>query len=227
MFNSGFRKGYRIFVEWDTSGRMTEQRRYSAAAARNRSLILEVLRERLPASGLVLEIASGTGEHIVHFAAHCPDLTFQPTDPSPESLDSIAAWIAAEGTGNVRPPIALDVLRAEWPVTQSDAVYCSNMIHIAPWAACEGLVAGSARVLRPGGLLFIYGPFFRSGIETAPGNIAFDQDLRGRNPDWGIRHLDEVSELAKAAGFGAPEFTEMPSNNLCVEFRLLPVAAGR
>lgn len=199
---------------------MTGQRRYSPAAGRNRTLILEVLREKLPNSGTVLEIASGTGEHIVHFAAQCPNLKFQPTDPSPEALTSIAAWIDAEATGNVRSPIALDVLQADWPVPDCDAVYCSNMIHIAPWTACEGLIAGSARALQPGGLLFIYGPFFRAGIETAPGNIAFDRDLRRRNPEWGIRHLDEVAELATMAGFHPPEITEMPANNLCVAFRL-------
>lgn len=199
---------------------MTEQRRYSAAAARNRTLILDVLRERLPKSGTVLEIASGTGEHIVHFAANCPDLTFQPTDPSADALSSISAWIGAEETVNVRPPIALDVLQQQWPVPDCDAVYCSNMIHIAPWAACEGLIAGSSRILRSGGLLFIYGPFLRSGIETAPGNTAFDLDLRRRDPDWGIRHLDQVSELAANAGFCAPQITEMPANNLFVTFRL-------
>lgn len=213
-------KGYRIFKEWDTSADMSEHRRYSASAARNRDLILGVLREHLPTSGTVLEIASGTGEHAVHFAAHCPDLTFQPTDPSPEALASITAWIDAEGTPNVRPPIALDVLATEWPVQQCDLVYCCNMIHIAPWQACEGLIAGSAHILRSGGLLFFYGPFLRAGTETAPGNRAFDQDLRNRNPDWGIRHLDEVAKLAANAGFEAPEVTEMPANNLCVAFRL-------
>jgi len=225
--NRGLHGDYRIFLKWDTSGRMTEHRRYSPAAARNRTLILDVLRQQLPKSGSVLEIASGTGEHIVHFAAGCPDLTFQPTDPSPDALNSIAAWIEAEATDNVKPPLALDVLQADWPVQACDAVYCSNMIHIAPWTACEGLIAGSARVLRPGGLLFLYGPFFRAGVETAPGNIAFDRDLRGRNPDWGIRHLDAVAERAAMAGFDAPEITEMPANNLCVAFRLNAGTADR
>ena len=197
---------------------MNDSRRFSASAARNRGVIHDVLRTVLPSTGTVLEVASGTGEHVVHFAANSPDLVFQPSDPSPDALTSIAAWIADSGVENVEPPLFLDVVKDEWPVQNIAAVYCCNMIHIAPWEACVGLVSGAARLLAPGAALFFYGPFFRSGVEPASGNVGFDQDLRHRNRAWGIRHLDDVATLAKTAGFNTPIITEMPANNLCVTF---------
>ena len=194
-----------------------DARRFSPSAARNRGPILDVLRPRLPAAGLVLEVASGSGEHCAHLAAALPGLTFQPTDPDAEALASINAWCG--GLPNVRPAVALDAEAAEWPVAAADAVLCINMIHIAPWAAAVGLVAGAARVLRPGGVLALYGPYMRGGRHTGPGNAAFDADLRARHPAWGMRALEDVAALAAGVGFGGPEVLRMPADNLMVAFR--------
>lgn len=194
-----------------------DARRFSPSAARNRGPILDALRPLLPAHGLLLEVASGTGEHCAHLAAALPGLTFQPTDPDPEALASINAWCGA--LPNVRPALALDAAAAEWPVTAANAVLCVNMIHIAPWAAAVGLAAGAARLLPPGGMLALYGPFMRGGWHTGPGNVAFNTDLRARNPAWGIKGLEDVAALAAGAGFGAPEVVRMPADNLVVAFR--------
>ena len=196
---------------------MTDPRQHAPAAARNRDPILEVLRRLAPATGTVLEVASGSGEHAAHFAAALPGLAFQPTDPDPTRRASIDAW--CEGIANVRPALALDATTGAWPTGPFDLLLCCNMIHIAPWAAAEGLVAGAGRVLSPGGILLLYGPFRRQGVETAPGNEAFDADLRARNPAWGLRDLEAVDALARAAGFSGAEITEMPANNLCVAWR--------
>jgi SAM-dependent methyltransferase len=190
---------------------------HAPAAERNRDPILSVLRGVLPAEGLVLEIASGTGQHVAHFAAEFAGLVFQPSDPEVERRASIDAWTA--GMANVRPAIAVDASAADWHGARYDAMICINMIHIAPWAAAEGLIAGAARVLRPGGVLFLYGPYRRDGGHTAPSNAAFDLDLRGRNPQWGIRDMEAVAELAAAAGFGAAAVTSMPANNFSLVFR--------
>jgi SAM-dependent methyltransferase len=194
-------------------------RRHAPAAARNRQPILKVLRPHLPATGLVLEIASGTGEHTMHFAAALPGLTFQPSDPSDEARASIDDWTRTLGLRNVRPALAVDASASTWPITQADAILCSNMIHISPWAATEGLIAGAARLLGEGGLLYLYGPYFRAGVPTAPSNADFDADLRRRNPAWGIRSLEQVAALAHANGFTPPTIVEMPANNLSVLFR--------
>lgn len=188
----------------------------SPAAERNRGPILDALRPHLPATGLVLEVASGTGEHAAHLAAALPGLMFQPSDPRPEARASIDDWCAL--FPNVRPAMALDAV-AEWPVDAADAVLCANMIHIAPWSAAEGLVANAARVLAPGGVLILYGPFLQAGVATAPGNVAFDADLRLRDAAWGIRALDDVAQLAVNRGFGPPAVTPMNANNLLVVFR--------
>jgi SAM-dependent methyltransferase len=185
------------------------------SALRNRDAILRVLWAHLPANGAVLEIASGTGEHVAHFAQGLPSVVFQPSDPDPARRASVDAW--AEGLANVRPALALDS-SGGWPEGPVDAVVCINMIHIAPWAACEGLVRNAASVLRPGGVLLTYGPYRRAGGHTAPSNAAFDADLRARNPTWGIRDLEAVAEMAAAAGFAAPEIVGMPANNLCLVF---------
>jgi SAM-dependent methyltransferase len=196
-----------------------DARRFAPAAARNREPIRDVLRGCLPASGTVLEVASGSGEHAIAFAAAFPGLVWQPSDPDPANRASIAAWIEASAPGNLLAPLALDATSARWPLESADAVVCINMIHIAPWAACLGLVAGAARLLAPGGLLFLYGPFRRDGAHTAPSNASFDADLRARNPEWGVRDLGEVSAAAEAAGFGPAETVAMPANNLSVLFR--------
>lgn len=194
-----------------------DPRRVAPAAARNRDPILAVLRRVLPPSGLVLEVASGTGEHAAHFAAALPALRFEPSDPDPASRASIDAWCA--GLPNVRPALALDAAAAKWPLDHADAVLCINMVHISPWAATLGLLRGAARLLPPGGPLVLYGPYRRAGVPTAPSNDAFDADLRARNPAWGLRQLEEVAAEAAAAGFGLPEIVEMPANNLTVIFR--------
>ena len=196
---------------------MTDPRQHAPATARNRDAILAVLHRLAPGSGTVLEVASGSGEHAAHFAASLPGLVFQPTDPDAARRASIDAWCA--GIANVRPALALDATTGPWPAGPFDLLLCCNMIHIAPWEAAEGLVAGAGRVLSPGGVLLLYGPFRRQGVKTAPGNEAFDADLRARNPQWGVRDLESVDALARAAGFGGAEITEMPANNLSVAWR--------
>ena len=196
-------------------------KREAPAAARNRQPILDVLQPRLPKEGLVLEIASGTGEHVVHYAAARPELTFQPSDPDAGARASVDDWVRTLGLANVRPALEVDVTRSAWPVERADAVLCCNMIHIAPWEAAVGLIAGASRLLPPGGLLFLYGPYRRGGRHTAPSNEAFDSDLKRRNPAWGVRDLESVIELARGQGFLPPEIVEMPANNLSLLFNRL------
>ena len=198
-----------------------DPRRFAPAVARNRDPLLDAIRRHLPATGLVLEVASGSGEHAVHFAAALQDLDFQPSDPEAAARASIDAWVAASGLANIRPALALDAAAAAWPVAAADAVVCINMIHIAPWAAAEGLVRGAASILPPGGPLILYGPYRRGGAHTAPSNAAFDADLRARDPAWGVRDLESVAAIAAAQGFGPASVTEMPANNLTVVFRRL------
>lgn len=192
------------------------------AAARNREAILAVLRETLPETGLVLEIASGSGEHALHFAQALPALSFQPSDPSPEALASIAAWAVEAGAANIRPPLLIDAAAPAWPIEAADALLCINMVHIAPWAAAEGLFRHAGALLPAGAPLYLYGPYRRPGRELEPSNAAFDASLRARNPAWGLRELDEVAALARMAGFAAPQIVEMPANNLSLIFRKLP-----
>lgn len=189
------------------------------SAQRNRDAILAVLTDTLPASGLVLEIASGSGEHAVHFAGALPGLTFQPSDPSPDAVASIAAWAAESGLGNIRAPLVVDAAASDWPIADADAILCINMIHIAPWAAAEGLFRQAGRLLKPGQPLYLYGPYRRPDRPLEPGNAAFDESLRSRDPAWGLRELDAVAALGAANGFGAPAIVEMPANNLSVIFR--------
>jgi len=194
-------------------------RRHAPAAARNRQPILDVLRRHLPHEGLVLEVASGSGEHVMHFAASLPRLVFQPSDPDGDARASIDDWARETGLANVRPAVALDAQSQAWPVERADAVLCCNMIHIAPWPAATGLIAGAGRLLSRDGLLYLYGPYRRGGRHTAPSNDAFDRDLRRRNPAWGVRDLEEVAACASENGFGAPAIVEMPANNLSLIFR--------
>jgi len=198
---------------------MTDRRLEYPATARNRDAILDVLRGVLPASGLVLEIASGSGEHVMHFARAFPDLTFQPSDPEDAALQSIAAWTQDSSLANIRPPVVLDATLAQWPVNAADAILCINMIHIAPWRASEGLFRGAAGLLGAGAPLYLYGPYRRADVMTAPSNEAFDESLKSRNPEWGLRDLETVAALARDNGFSGPEVTEMPANNLSVVFR--------
>ncbi|TSC25196.1 DUF938 domain-containing protein [Corallococcus sp. Z5C101001] len=193
-------------------------KRHAPATERNREPLLAVLREVLPASGTLLEVASGTGQHAAFFARAFPGLTWQPTDAEPEALESIDAWCAGEGLANVLPARVLDASADTWPVAHADAMLCVNMIHIAPWTACQGLMRGAARVLRPGGRLVLYGPYFVEGQQTAPSNIAFDESLRARAPSWGVRELGAVAAEAARNGLQRERVVEMPSNNLTVVF---------
>ena len=194
-------------------------RRTSPSVGRNRDAILAVLLPLLPTRGLVLEIASGSGEHLVHIAqAASRDLVFQPTDPDADARASIDAWVTSLGLKQIRPALALDATADNWPIQQADVIVCINMIHIAPWAATIGLMRGAAQVLPTGGKLFMYGPYRRDGQHTAPSNAAFDDDLRARNPAWGIRDLEAVTALAAAAGFNPPFVEPMPANNFSLAF---------
>lgn len=189
------------------------------AAARNREPIAQVLAEELPQGGLVLEIAAGTGEHAVHFAAAFPVLQWQPTDPDAVALQSIAAWREEAGLPNLRAPLALDAASAQWPLSAADAVVCVNMIHISPWASAEGLFAGAARLLGQGAPLVLYGPYLEDDVETAPSNLAFDQWLKDKDPRFGIRRIEDVDALAAWHGFTRTRRVEMPANNLMLTYR--------
>jgi len=199
--------------------KLPDGRWLSAPAERNKGPILEVLERVLPQTGVVLEIGSGTGQHVMHFAAALPQLTWQPSDPDAEFRASAAHWAAAAGLANVNAGVELDVLRKPWPLSLADAVICVNMIHVAPWAATPALVEGAGSLLPGGGILFLYGPYRRFGRHTAPSNEAFDARLRSQNPEWGIRDLEEVARLAGEAGMEMDEVVEMPANNFSVVFR--------
>ncbi|EIZ80808.1 hypothetical protein WSK_0490 [Novosphingobium sp. Rr 2-17] len=198
---------------------MFDARCHAPAATRNRESILAVLRETLPLSGRVLEIASGTGEHAVHFARALPDLIWQPSDPDPASRASIAAWRAGEGLANLREPIDLDVTAADWPVERPQAIVCINMVHISAWAATEGLIAGAARLLETGAPLLIYGPFRQAGQPLEPSNRRFDEDLKLRDPAWGLRLVEDVRTCALDHDLAFDQVVQMPANNLTLIFR--------
>lgn len=204
---------------WSAATAAGDVRKVAPAVARNRDAILEVLRMLLPSSGYVLEIASGSGEHIVHFAAAPPDLRWQPSDPDPTALASIAAWVAASGLTNILPPVELDASADRWPVEAADAILCINMVHISPWDATVGLFRGSARALTAGAPLILYGPYLEEAVETAPSNLAFDQSLKERNPAWGLRHLRDVDQLAADWGLERTDRYAMPANNLTLVYR--------
>jgi SAM-dependent methyltransferase len=191
----------------------------SPSVARNRDPILSVLRRVLPPAGQVLEIASGTGEHAVHFAAALPHLTWQPTDRDEQALKSIAAHRTAADLPNLLAPLVLDAAAPDWPVEQADAIVAINMVHISPWRATQGLMAGAGRILPPGGVLFLYGAYKENGAHTASSNEAFDLDLRRRNPEWGVRDLESVADLAREHGLDLVERVQMPANNLGLVFR--------
>ena len=200
---------------------MTDRRQYAPATARNRDFILDVLRQVLPTTGVIIEIASGSGEHVVHFARNFPSLVFQPSDPEPDALRSISAWTKATNVTNVRAPIVLDVSQLSWPIASADGIICINMVHISPWDTTVGLIRGAAAILPPGSPFYLYGPYKRKGFATAPSNQAFDRNLCDRNPSWGLRDLEAVAAIAQSIGFSVPAVTEMPANNLSVVFRRL------
>jgi SAM-dependent methyltransferase len=197
----------------------SDPRLHHAHVPRNREPILALLRRVLPPAGLVLEVASGSGEHAVFFAQGLPALSWQPTDPDAAALASIAAHRAAAPAPNLLEPLRLDATAERWPVARADAVVCNNMIHIAPWAVSEGLMAGASRILPAGGALYLYGPYRINGRHTAPSNQDFDTWLQAQNPAWGIRDLAEVTDLAARHGFALAETVPMPANNLSVIFR--------
>lgn len=203
---------------WIAAEAGVEAKKVAPAAARNRDAILAVVQGALPAQGTVLEIASGSGEHIVHFAQSLPHLHWQPSDPAPAALASIAAWSGEAALANIAPPVMLDVCAPDWPVARADAILCINMIHIAPWEATLGLMAGAGRVLAPGAPLYLYGPFHENGIPLAPSNAEFDASLKARDPQWGLRHVDDVAVVAAKHGLALRKSTAMPANNLSLIF---------
>jgi hypothetical protein len=198
---------------------MDDERQIAPSVARNREAIRGVLREILPHSGDVLEIASGSGEHVVFFARAFPDLRFHPSDPDEAARRSVAAWSADSGLDNIAPPRALDVARSDWGIERADAILCINMIHISPWRCCEGLIAGAGERLSRGAPLFLYGPYKRNGAHTAPSNVDFDAWLKNKNSEYGVRDLEAVIALAQTAGFDAPDVIDMPANNFSLVFR--------
>ena len=195
---------------------LDDGRWFTASADRNKAPILAALDRTLPHTGLVLEIASGTGQHITHFAKALPELTWQPSDADAAFRESVRLWVAWENLRNVRAPVDLDVHRFPWLVMQADAVVCINMIHVAPWSATEALLKGANDVLVGGGVLFLYGPYRRLGGHISPSNKAFDAQLRASDPDWGLRDLETVVELAASGGFELTDVVNMPANNFSV-----------
>lgn len=203
-----------------------DPRRHAPATLRNRDDIVTKLRDMLPSSGLVLEVASGSGEHAVHFAGAFPDLDWQPTDPDPAALASIAAWRADAALPNLRLPLQLDASGANWPIDRADAVLCINMAHISPWDATVGLFTHAARLLPPGAPLILYGPWVRPDAPTAPSNLAFDADLRARDSRWGLRRVEDADLLAQRHGFGACQLSAMPANNVMLLYRRTTASAN-
>jgi hypothetical protein len=194
-------------------------RRSAPAALRNREPIAEVLGEWLPDSGLVLEVASGTGEHITYFAERFPNLDWQPSDVDPGALASIAAWREAAALSNVGEPIILDAAASEWPIDRADALVSINMVHISPWASALGLIDGAARVLVPGRPLILYGPWLKADVPTVPSNLQFDAELKARDPEWGLRRVEDFAAAAERKGFKLEQVRSMPANNMMLLLR--------
>ena len=192
---------------------------FNPSAERNKGPIVDVLARVLPPRGVVLEIASGTGQHVIHFAKAFPGLTWQPSDSDAEFRESVALRARAEQLANVNPPIALDVTRLPWPLQAADAALCINMIHVAPWSATLALFEGARALLPAQHVLFLYGPYRRHGRHTSQSNAQFDSDLRAQDPAWGLRDLEAVAEVAERAGFALTETVEMPANNFSLVFK--------
>ncbi len=198
----------------------SENLRFSSPSAlRNREPIWNILKTVLPESGTMLEIASGSGEHAIHYAARLPNLIWQPSDPSERARVSITAWSHEEGLENLLPPLDIDVTSEIWPIDRADAMLAINMVHISPWIATEGLIKGAGKLLPTGGPLILYGPYKQEGREFVDSNAEFDAWLRSQNADWGIRQLEEVADLALQAGLSLSSIVDMPANNLCVIFK--------
>lgn len=196
-----------------------DARRSAPAALRNRGPIAEVLADWLPESGTVLEVASGTGEHAVLFAERFPNLTWQPSETHPGALASIKAWLEEASLPNLRPPVVVDASTSEWSLERADAVLNINMVHISPWEASLGLIAGAARLLPANGRLILYGPWLKDDIETAPSNLDFDANLKERDPRWGLRSVEDFAAAAAGKGFRLADWRRMPANNLMLLFR--------
>ena len=196
-----------------------EARRHAPATLRNRDAIIDVLRDHLPATGNVLEIASGSGEHIVHFAEAFPQIAWQPSDREPAALHSIAAWAADAALANVLSPLLIDVEQPEWPIAHVDGIVCINMVHISPWSATQALFAQASARLSVPAPLYLYGPFIRHDVTTSDSNLEFDASLKQRNPAWGLRDVAQVDEIAQQCGFSRTALTEMPANNLSLVYR--------
>jgi len=196
-----------------------DKKQHAPATARNRGPLLEVLRRLLPESGALLEVASGSGEHACYFAEALPGWTWQPTDADAAALDSIEAHRRSAGLSNLLPALGLDVTTEDWPNIEVDAILCVNMIHIAPWRCCEGLLRGASSVLKLAAPLILYGPFKRDGAHTAPSNEAFDLSLRRQNPEWGVRAIEDVAAAGTGLGLRLDGIVDMPSNNFCVVLR--------
>lgn len=194
-------------------------KRHAPATERNGAPIAEVLKQELLESGLVLEIASGTGEHVVRFAREFPELMWQPSDGDPDALQSIADWSEEASLPNLLTAIELDASSDTWPVTSADAILCINMVHISPWQATEGLFAGAARMLKGAAPLILYGPYLEAETQTAQSNLDFDQSLQARNPLWGLRELADMDAVAAATGFSRTARYPMPANNLTLVYR--------
>ncbi|MEM8694494.1 MAG: DUF938 domain-containing protein [Pseudomonadota bacterium] len=204
---------------WFGGGAPPDAKRHAPATARNRDAIVAVLESILPDDGHILEIASGSGEHIVYFARAFPQLRWQPSDLDSDCRASIAAWTADADIGTIAPPVKLDASAEAWPIDAVDAIMCINMIHISPWSATEGLLAGAGRVLKSGAPLYLYGPFRVPDRQTAPSNEEFDLSLKGRNPDWGLRDIRNVERAARRHALILDRTIDMPANNLSVIFR--------
>ena len=194
-------------------------KRYAPATERNRDPIAVVLHETLPERGIVLEVASGTGEHSAYFAKLFSVLQWQPSDPDPDALASIEAWREEARLPNLLAPLLVDAAEEHWPVPHADAILCINMAHISPWAATEGLMRGAGRLLAAGAPLILYGPYRREGVSTAPSNEAFDLSLKARNPEWGLRDMDAMTAEAEKSGLHFERLVKMPANNLALIFR--------
>jgi hypothetical protein len=207
----------RRFYEKSVAG----QRRSAPAALRNREPIANVLQEWLPEIGLVLEIASGTGEHSAYFAERFPGLDWQPSDVHADAIASIEAWREAAGLANLHGPLVLDAATSIWPIERADAVLSINMVHISPWRSALGLLDGAARLLPTGGPLILYGPWLKDDVPTAPSNLDFDQDLKARDPEWGLRKVEDFAAAASERGLALEESILMPANNLMLLLRLV------
>ena len=205
----------RRFYEAQTTG----SRRSAPAALRNREPIADVLRDWLPPTGLVLEIASGSGEHAIYFAERFPELEWQPSDVHPDALASIAAWREEAGLANVRAPLIIDAASQDWPIDRADALLSINMVHISPWDSALGLLDGAARLLKTGSPLIMYGPWLKDDIPTAESNLAFDADLKSRDPSWGLRRVEEFAAAAEERGLALELTRAMPANNLMLLLR--------